>query len=88
MRKKTAPATQKHGQTSHLEEKGLIAKGNKARHSAVEAGALDDLSHRTEEVIRIPGEPLLFPRVRDGDLRDLRFRNWITAQSTGGHAAA
>ena len=49
MRKKTAPTTRKHGQTSHPEEKGLIVKGKKARQSAVETCALDDLSHRTSK---------------------------------------
>ena len=48
MRKKTAPTTRKHGQSSHPEEGGLIAKGKKARQSAVETYTLDDLSHRTE----------------------------------------
>jgi hypothetical protein len=50
MRKKTAPTTRKHGQASRAEDSsGLIAQGKKARQSAGDEYALDNLSHRTNE---------------------------------------
>ena len=52
MRRKTAPTTPEHTQSSSSgKKKGLIAKGRKAaRQSAVDAHTLDDLSHRTDNV--------------------------------------
>ena len=50
MRKKTAPTTRKHGQVSSQQEGGLIAQGQgKARQSAKDTYALDNLSHRTTQ---------------------------------------
>ncbi len=47
MRKKTAPSTREHRNTSISRQSGLIARGNNTKRSQTDTCALDNRPHRT-----------------------------------------